>query len=105
MLQRLRLLSGLILFTYVAGHLLNHALGLVSLQTAETVRRVFIGFWRSPIGTPLLYGALIGHLALVLWSLYQRRHLRMPRWEVLRLALGLLIPLQLIPHIFGTRVV
>jgi adenylate cyclase len=105
MLQRLRLLSGLILFAYVAGHLLNHALGLVSLQTAELVRRGFIGFWRSPIGTPLLYGALIGHLALVLWALYQRRHLRMPGWEIFRLGLGLLIPLQLIPHIFGTRVV
>ncbi len=104
MLHRLRLLSGLALFAYVAGHLLNHALGLVSLQTAETARRAFIGFWRSPVGTPLLYGALIVHLALVLWSLYQRRHLRMPRWEVFRLALGLLIPIQLIPHIFGTRV-
>jgi adenylate cyclase len=41
---------------------------------------------------------------LVLYTLYQARHLRLPRWELVRLGLGLLIPLLLIPHIFGTRV-
>ena len=32
---RLRLWSGCVLFTYVATHLVNHALGLVSLDAME----------------------------------------------------------------------
>ena len=33
--RNLRMASGLILFVYIGSHLLNHALGLVSLQAAE----------------------------------------------------------------------
>ena len=35
MLQRLRLTTGLVLFSYVTSHLLNHSLGLISIQAAE----------------------------------------------------------------------
>src|SRR5581483_10378279 len=104
MLRRLRLWSGLVLFVYVATHLLNHALGIVSLGAAEAGRLIFLAIWRNPLGTLLLYGSLVTHVALVLYALYQARHLRLPRWELARLGLGLLIPLLLIPHIFGTRV-
>lgn len=104
MLQRLRLLSGLALFSYVATHLLNHSLGLISLQAAEAGRLWFTAFWRHPLATALLYGGLLTHFSLALWALYQRRHLRIPRWELLRLALGLLIPSLLLQHAFGTRV-
>lgn len=103
MAYRFRLWSGLVLLTYVASHLLNHALGIFTVDLAEAGRGWFTGFWRLPPATALLYGALACHLALVLGALYRRRHLRIPRWELLRLALGLLIPLQLIPHAFGTR--
>jgi adenylate cyclase len=103
--QRLRLVSGLVLFTYVTTHLLNHALGLISLQAAEAGRFWFLAFWRSPVGTLLLYPSLVCHVTLVLWKVYQRRTLRMPPAEIFRLILGLLIPLQLIAHIFGTRVI
>lgn len=37
-------------------------------------------------------------------SLYRRRHLRMPAGEAARIALGLVIPFVLIPHIIGMRV-
>lgn len=104
MTRRLRLWSGLVLFVFVGSHLLNHALGLVSLEAAEAGRLAFLAVWRNPLGTALLYGALLTHVALVLWALYQARHLRLPRWEVVRLALGLAMPLLLVPHIFGTRV-
>jgi adenylate cyclase len=40
---------------------------------------------------------------LALYALYQRRHLRMPFWEALQLALGLCIPLLLATHFVGTR--
>lgn len=84
MTQRLRLASGLVLFAYVATHLLNHALGLISVQAAEAGRWWFTAFWRHPLGTIALYGGLLTHLSLVLWALYLRRHLRLPRWELIR---------------------
>lgn len=104
MARRLRLWSGLVLFVFVGTHLLNHALGLISLEAAEAGRLVFLGIWRNLLGSVLLYGALLTHVVLVLMALYQARHLRLPRWEVVRLGLGLAMPFMLIPHIFGTRV-
>jgi len=66
MAQRLRLISGLVLFTYVTTHLVNHALRLASLQAAEAGRLWFLAVWRHPLGTVLLYGSLATHLALLL---------------------------------------
>jgi adenylate cyclase len=67
--RRLRLGTGLVLFTYVTTHLLNHALGLVSLAAMDAARPWFLALWRNPAGTLLLYGSLLTHLALALWSL------------------------------------
>ena len=103
MIQRLRLFSGLVLFAYVTSHLLNHALGLESLRLAELGRGWFLAIWRSLPGTVVLYGALVTHIVLALLAVYRRRHLRMPRWELIRLGLGLLIPLLLLRHVVGTR--
>ena len=96
MARRLRLWSGLILFVFVGTHLLNHALGVISLGAAEAGRFVFMTIWRNSVGSLLLYGALITHIALVLMALYQARHLRLPRWEIVRLALGLAMPLTMV---------
>src|SRR4051794_21340975 len=104
MIQRLRLGSGLVLFTYVTTHLLNHALGMISLEAAEAGRWWFTGFWRNPLATLVLYSSLTTHIALALWAIYRRRHLRLPGWELARLTLGLCIPLLLFQHAFGTRV-
>src|SRR5215203_1362416 len=102
--HRLRLWSGLVLFVFVATHFINHALGLISVDLLERGRQVFLLIWRNPLGSLLLYSSLIVHIALVLMALYRRRHLRLPRWEIIRLAMGLLMPVFLIPHIFGTQV-
>ena len=102
--HRLRLWSGLVLFVFVATHFINHALGLISVELLERGRQVFLLIWRNPLGTLLLYSSLIVHVALVLVALYRRRHLRLPRWEIVRLVMGLLMPVFLIPHIFGTQV-
>ena len=100
---RLRLASGLLLFGFVAMHLLNHALGLVSLDAMEAGRWLFLAIWRNPVGTALLLAALLIHLAQAFWSIYRRRHLRMPVWQALQLGLGVCIPIQLVNHAIGTR--
>jgi adenylate cyclase len=104
MIQNLRLFSGLVLLTYVTTHLLNHAVGIFSVETAELPRQWFIAFWRNPLLTLVLYTSLVGHIVLALLAIYRRRTLKLPRWELFRLALGLLIPLGLTLHLFATRI-
>jgi adenylate cyclase len=101
--RRVRLTTGLILLTYLATHFANHALGLISLDAMEWGRRWFLLLWRNPVGTAALYSSLLVHFSLALWSLYQRRHLRMPLWEMLQLTMGLAIPPFLSLHFVGTR--
>jgi adenylate cyclase len=104
MIQNLRLLSGLVLLTYVTTHLLNHAVGIFSVESAEIPRVWFITFWRNPLLTIVLYSSLVAHICLALLAIYRRQTLRLPRWELLRLSLGLLLPLGLTLHLFATRI-
>jgi len=104
LVRRLRLGTGLVLFGYVSTHLLNHAVGLLSLEALEVARRVFVWFWRLPPLTIALYGSLLIHLTLAFVALYRRRSLRMPLSEAAQLLLGLAIPPLLLIHILGTRV-
>src|SRR5690606_843041 len=101
--QRLRLYSGLVLFVFVATHLINHALGLVSIDAMDAFRSVRSGAWRSLSGTILLYGALVLHIALALAKFVRRRTWRMNFWETVQLVFGLAIPLFLFRHILGIR--
>ncbi len=104
MIHRLRLASGLILLVFVAGHLINHAAGIVSLDAMNAGLKWTIAPWRTVPGLILLAGALAVHLAAALWQLYRRRSLKMPAWEAAQILLGLAIPLLLIDHVTGTRV-
>lgn len=101
--RRLRWCSGWILFLYVLLHLLNHAVGLVSLSEAEALRLWLHSMWQSTAGTLLLYGALVLHAALALMAVVQRRTWRMPAFEAVRLVFGLLLPLLMAGHIASTR--
>jgi len=100
---KLRLASGLVLMTFVVSHLVNHALGIDSLQTMEQGRVFFVAVWRSWPGSVVLYAALAIHVILVIHRLHRRRALRMPAWEVLQIVLGLAIPIWLAVHVIGTR--
>jgi adenylate cyclase len=104
-IRAMRVWSGVVLFAYIASHLVNHALGLASIAAMDAGRAVFLAVWRNPVGTVALYGALSLHVLLTLWSLYARRSLHMHRWEFAQLILGLVIPPLLVQHIIGTRVV
>jgi adenylate cyclase len=102
-IRRLRQLSGLVMFAYIAMHLVNHALGIISLALAESGLRLALVFWRSPPATLLLYGAAAMHFSLALWTLYSRREWGLPFIEVLRLGSGFSLPLLLISHAVTTR--
>ena len=103
MAGRIRLWSGYVLFFYVVTHLLNHALGLISLRVLEVGRLWFVFIWQNPLGQIALYGALFTHFFLAIWSVFRRRSLRLSRWEWTQLALGLsIVPLGTI-HVVGTR--
>ncbi|MCD6041735.1 MAG: adenylate cyclase, partial [Burkholderiales bacterium] len=102
-MRLLRLVTGLVVASFVVGHFLNHALGVVSIEAMDRMRIALAAWWRSPPGTVLLYGSLLTHFALALVSLYRRTTLRMPAWEVAQIALGLAIPPLLIAHVVGTR--
>jgi len=101
--RNLRWTSGLVLMAYAATHLANHALGLVSLAAAESVLGVLRAFWHSPPGTVLLYGAGAVHIVLAAVALWERRSLRMPFVEGLRLVLGFSLPLLLAGHLTAMR--
>jgi adenylate cyclase len=92
-----------VLFTWLVTHLTNHALGLVSVEAMEAGRVWVLRLWRNPVGTTLLYGAFLTHFTLALAAIYQRRTLRIPAIELLRLSLGLTIPLLVVSHMIGTR--
>jgi adenylate cyclase len=102
-IRNLRLVSGLVLFTYITAHLINHALGLISLDAAERGLAIAVEVWYSWPGTVLLYGAAGTHFLLALWSVYVRRTFRLPPLELLRIALGFTLPVILISHAVATR--
>lgn len=102
-LRRIRLVSGLILFAYVTTHYLNHALGLISLTAMDEGSHVFLAFWRNPLGTALLYGAVLIHFLLALWALFQRRSFRgLNAGDWAQLLLGFLVPPLIFIHVVGT---
>jgi adenylate cyclase len=95
--------SGLVLFTYITAHLVNHALGLISLNAAEEGLGYAEDVWDSLPGTALLYGAAALHFLLALVAVYERRTFRLPPAELLRIALGFTLPIILINHFAHTR--
>lgn len=103
-IRNLRTVSGLVLAVYVTAHLANHALGVISIGAQQRLLEVLMPVWQSVPGTLVLYSALLTHAALGLYALWLTRTLKMPPWQLAQLALGLIVPLLLIPHVFGTRV-
>jgi adenylate cyclase len=104
MSRQIRLLSGSILFAYVLVHFTNHALGIVSLDAMESMLSVVyqVVSWR-PV-TCLLYGALVVHLALALYALWQRRSLALQPTEAMQYVLGFAVPLLVAQHVTDTRI-
>ena len=90
------------LFAFLATHLINHAAGLVSLDTMERGLGLFILVWERQPGLTILAAAFAIHFANALVSIWQRRSLRLKGWQAVQLGLGLAVPLLLAAHVFGT---
>jgi adenylate cyclase len=103
-LRSLRLLSGIVLLTYISLHLTNHALGNISLAAMERGLLVQKFIWQGILGTAVLYSALTVHFVLGLLALYERRRLHWTPAEFTQLVLGLAIPPLLANHLAVTRI-
>src|ERR1700741_291154 len=104
MVRRLRLISGLILFAYVVTHFINHGLGIVSIAAMEAIVAMVYRIWWSPPITFVLYGALVIHMTLALYALWQRRSLKLSLHETVQYTLGFSVPLLLAEHVTSTRI-
>ncbi len=101
MRNAIRLYSGLILAAFVLTHLLNHSLGLISLDAMDRGRMILNAPWSNIVGGPLLLLAFTVHILNALYAIYQRTSLRMSNWEATQLSMGLAIPILLGPHLAG----
>src|SRR5580692_1099618 len=102
-LRRLQLGSGVVLLVYLFLHLINHALGIWSMELAGHGLVLALWLWRSTLGTIALYGATSLHFALAMRTIYGRRHWALPLAEWVRLWAGLSLTLLLIRHAVTTR--
>lgn len=99
--QTLRIVTGIILFIFVATHLLNMAFGLVSLEALDEARHYFSWPWSNPIGFFFLAGSMLIHGLLGLLAIYWRNTLRMTRYDLVQTISALLIIPLLASHLFG----
>src|SRR5262252_289868 len=90
--RRVRLATGLLLLLFVAGHLCNLAIGLVSVDAMERWRSVLLAPWQTR------------HAGLGLASLASRHSLVMSRTDWVQLLLGLGTPPLLVNHVVGLAV-
>src|SRR5438132_7669078 len=104
MIRQLRLFSGLVMLAYVTMHLLNHAVGLISLEAMENVLWYIFRIWTNRPAQLVLYSSFLIHYVLALYALWQRQTLRLHASELSQVVLGFAIPLLLVRHVVTTRI-
>src|SRR6266568_1495543 len=101
--RQVRLACGLVLFSYLVSHFVNHALGNISMDALATGVYYHIAFWQFLPVAMVFYTAALVHAGLGIWALYERRQFRWKALEPLQLVLGLSIPALIISHLAGVR--
>lgn len=101
--RQVRLVCGVILFSYVVSHFLNHALGNISVDAMQIGVYYHTSFWQFLPVAIVFYGAALTHMGLGIYALYQRRQFRWKTIEPLQLVLGLSIPALVMAHVIGVR--
>ncbi len=104
MAKRLRIITGLILFVFVAMHLTNIAMGLSSVTLMEQMQPWLLGPWQNPLGGPLLLIALLIHMGLGFRAIYRRNTFYMTRNDIVQIVSSLMLVPLMIPHLVGTVV-
>ncbi len=102
MAKRLRIITGLILFAFVAMHLANIAMGLSSVALMEAMQPYLLGPWQNRLGGPLLLVALLIHMGLGFRAIYKRNTFNMSRNDIVQIVSSLILVPLMIPHIAGT---
>lgn len=102
MAKRLRIVSGLILFAFVAMHLANIAMGLSSVALMEQMQPYLLGPWQNPVAGPLLLISLLVHMGLGFRAIYRRNTFNMSRNDIVQIVSSLILVPLMIPHIVGT---
>jgi len=101
---RAKTAAGVILFLFVATHLMNHAAGLFGDDALDKGQRLRMWVTRSTLGSAILWSAAAVHVLYALARLADRATMRLRPWEVAQIGFGFAIPILLIPHVVGTRV-
>src|SRR5258707_3200066 len=101
--RQVRLACGLVLFSYLVSHFVNHALGTISMDALATGVYYHTAFWQFLPVAMVFYTAALVHAGLGIWALYQRRKFRWKAIEPLQLVLGLSIPALIVAHVMGAR--
>ncbi len=96
--RKISLVSGIFLFAFVLAHLLNHSLGLISVEAMDEARQWLLAPWTNSVGAGLLLLSLLVHFLLGMRSLYRRNTLKLSNFDWFQLLLGLSIPALLLPH-------
>ena len=99
-IRNLRIISGLLLFTYSLMHLLNHSVNLISYEVADLVReKYFSPIWQSFIALVLLYSSFIVHILLGIYAIVRKKSFKMTLMEWAQLVMPFLALLLLIQHV------
>ncbi len=99
-ITKLRIFTGLILFVYVFMHLLNHSFNLISIQSADFVRKEYFSLiWQNPIGIFALYFSLITHMFLGFYAIIIKKSFKLKLKDWLQIIFPILALLMLIQHV------
>src|SRR5476651_867516 len=101
--RQIRIGCGVVLFSYLVSHFLNHALGNISMDALAAGVTYHTMFWQFLPVAIVFYTAALVHAGLGIWALYERRQFRWKAIEPLQLVLGLSIPALIITHLAGVR--
>ena len=100
LITRLRIITGLILFVYVFMHLLNHSFNLISIESADFVRKEFFSIiWQNPIGIFALYFSLIVHMFLGFYAIIIKKSLKLKIKDWIQILFPVLDLIMLLQHV------
>ncbi len=100
LITRLRIITGLILFVYVFMHLLNHSFNLISIESADFVRKEFFSIiWQNPIGIFALYFSLIVHMFLGFYAIIIKKTFKLKMKDWIQIIFPVLALIMLLQHV------